>query len=75
VGRIRDKLIFLFLPLLLLNMTRRQQAIIGWMAVKLPMGIAAFIMATVGSGVGFQRGYADAWPNPFLGLIWIPRIE
>lgn len=75
VGSIVDKLFLLFLPLLLLSMTRRQQAIIGWMGMKMGMGFAAFIMATVGSGVSFQHGYADAWSNLFLGLIWIPGIE
>jgi hypothetical protein len=74
-GSILDKLMFLVLPLLSLSMTKRQQAILGWMAVKIAMGFAAFIMATVGSGVSFQHGYADAWPNLFLGLLWIPGIE
>jgi hypothetical protein len=75
IGGIFDKLIFLAVPLLLLRMTYRQQAIIGWMAVKLALGIAAFMLATIGAGVSFQRGQADAWPNLFLGLIWIPGVE
>ena len=56
-------------------MTYRQQAIVGWIAVKFALGIAAFMMATIGAGVSFQRGQADAWPNLFLGLIWIPWVE
>jgi hypothetical protein len=75
VGSILDKLIFLVVPLVLVSLTKRQQAIVGWMAVKFAIGFAAFIMATVGSGVSFQHGYADAWPNLLLGLIWIPGIE
>jgi hypothetical protein len=75
VGGILDKLIFLILPLLLLSMTKRQQAVLGWISMKFAMGIAAFIMATVGSGISFQHGYRDAWANLFLGLIWIPGIE
>ena len=75
IGSIFDKLIFLFAPLILLRMTCRQQAIIGWIAVKSALGIAALIMATIGAGVSFQRGQADAWPILFLGLIWIPGVE
>ena len=75
VGSILDKLIFLAVPLLLLRITYRQQAIVGWIAVKLTMGIVAFMFATIGAGVSFQRGQADAWPNLFLGLIWIPGVE
>jgi hypothetical protein len=33
------------------------------------------MLATVGAGVSFSRGQADAWPNLFLGIIWIPSIE
>jgi hypothetical protein len=75
IGSILDKLIFLTVPLLLLRMTYRQQAIVGWIAVKFALGIAAFLMATVGAGVSFQRGQTDALPNLFLGLIWIPWVE
>jgi hypothetical protein len=75
VGSILDKLIYLVLPFLLLRLTLRQQAIIGWMAVKFGVGIAAFMMATLGSAVSFQHGYSDAVPNLILGLIWIPGVE
>lgn len=75
IGSNLDKLIFLIVALLLLRMTYRQQAIVGWLAVKISLGLAAFMMATIGSGVSFQRGQADAWPNLFLGLIWIPGVE
>jgi hypothetical protein len=75
LGSIVDMLIFLVVPLLLLRMTYRQQAIIGWIAVKLALGFAAFIMVTVGAGMSFQNHQADAWPNLFLGLIWIPGLE
>lgn len=75
LGSILDKLIFLAVPLLLIRLTYRQQAIVGWIAVKFAFGFAAFIMTTVGAGTSFQRGQADAWPLLFLGLIWIPGIE
>jgi hypothetical protein len=75
IGSIFDKLIFLAVPLLLLRMTYRQQAIVGWMAVKFALGIGGLMLATIGAGVSFQRGQADAWPNLFLGLIWIPWVE
>jgi len=70
-----DKWIFFVIPLLLLAWTRRQQAIVGWFAVKGALGFAALMMATVGAAVSFQHGSADAWPNLFLGLIWIPGVE
>ena len=75
IGNVADKLIFLFAPLLLLNMTLRQQAIVGWIAVKGALGIAAFMMILAGALPGFQRGDVDAWSLFFLGLIWIPWIE
>ncbi len=75
IGNLIDKLIFLAIPLLFITWTRRQQAIVGWIAVKGALGMAAFLMATVGAGVSFQHGYSDAWANLFLGLIWIPGIE
>jgi hypothetical protein len=75
VGTIADKLIFLFVPILMLRMTLRQQAIIGFLAVKITQGIASFMMITIGSAVSFQRHQSDAWPNLFLGLIWLPSIE
>jgi len=75
IGRLFDKLIFLFVPLMMLTWTRRQQAILGWIAIKSALGIAAFMMATIGAGASFLRGDADAWPNLFLGLIWIPGVE
>jgi hypothetical protein len=66
---------WVFLPLLLSKMSVRQQAIAGWVAVKGALGFGAFIMATVGAGVAFQRGQSDAWPLLCLGVIWIPWIE
>jgi hypothetical protein len=75
VGNIFDKAVFLFAPVLLLRMTCRQQAILGWMVIKFTLGLVALMLATIGAGVSFQRGEADAWPNLFLGLIWIPGIE
>ena len=70
-----DKGMIVFVGLLFLRMSKRQQAVIAWGAVKFAMGFGAFLMAAIGAGTSFQRGYADAWPNLFLGLIWIPGIE
>jgi hypothetical protein len=75
VVTVAEKLIWLLLPVLLFKMTWRQQAIVGWMAVKFALGFGAFMMATVGAGVAFQRGQSDAWPLLCLGIIWIPLIE
>jgi hypothetical protein len=72
---IAESVFWLFLPLLLSKMTTRQQAIVGWMAIKGALGFAAFMMATLGAGVAFQRGQSDAWPLLCLGIIWIPWIE
>lgn len=75
IGDLADKLVFLLVPFLLLTWTLRQQAIIGWIAVKGGLGLAALIMATFGAGISFQHGYSDAWALLFLGLLWIPAIE
>ena len=75
IASLFDKLIFLAVPLLFLTWTLRQQAIVGWIAVKAALGFGAFIMATVGAGVSFQHGDPDAWANLCLGIIWIPGIE
>ena len=72
---ILGRLFFLPVPLLLLQMTRRQQAIAGWLAVKISLGIGAILMAAVGSTLSFEHGYADAWSNLALGLLWIPSVE
>ena len=64
-----------FVVFLVLRMTLRQQAILGFIAVKLTQGIMAFMMITIGSAVSFQRHQPDAWPNLFLGLVWLPSIE
>jgi hypothetical protein len=71
-----EMLMFLvFIVFFVLRMTLRQQAILGFIAVKLTQGIGAFMMITIGSAVSFQRHQSDAWPNLFLGLIWLPSIE
>jgi len=75
IGSIVDKPIFLLVPFLIFRMTYRQQAIIGWIAVKITLGMVAFMLVTIGAGVSFREGKADALPNLFLGLIWIPGIE
>jgi hypothetical protein len=64
-----------FVVFFMLRMTLRQQAILGFIAVKLTQGIGAFMMITIGSAVSFQRHQSDAWPNLFLGLIWLPCVE
>lgn len=75
VGDTFDALLFLTVPILVLLWTRRQQAILGWIAAKAAVGVAAFMMATIGAGMSFMRGDADAWAFAFLGLIWIPGVE
>ena len=59
----------------MLRATLRQQAIIGFLAVKIALGMAAFIMLTVGVPVELQHHQSDALPNLFLGLIWLPSVE
>ena len=75
IGSIFDKLIYLIVPFLLLRMTKRQQAILGWYGFKFGMGVAAFMMATVGAGVSYKNGDPDVWELLVLGVIWIPSIE
>jgi hypothetical protein len=72
---VAESCLWLLLPYLLSKMSLRQQAIVGWAGVKGGLGFAAFMMATVGAGVAFQRGQSDAWPLLCLGVIWIPWIE
>lgn len=74
-GSLLDKLVFLALPLMILTWTPRQQAIVGWIAFKITLGLGAFFMATVGAGESFKLGKSDAWPLLLLGLLWIPGIE
>ncbi len=67
--------LLLIVPILMARFTMRQQAILAWLSVKMTLGFGAVMMATVGAAVAFQRGQSDAWPDLFLGLIWIPWIE
>jgi hypothetical protein len=75
LGSIIDKLVFFAVPWLMFRMTYRQQAIVGWLAVKLAFGVTAIILAASGAAASFRGGQADAWPKLLLGLIWIPGIE
>jgi hypothetical protein len=75
IGSIADRLIFLFVPFLMLRATPRQQAVIGFLAVKIGLGLSAFMMLTIGVPVSLQRHQSDALPNLFLGLIWLPSVE
>lgn len=72
---VAESFLWFFLPFFLTRMTLRQQAIVVWMGVKGTLGFCAFMMATLGAGVAFQRGQSDAWPLLCLGIIWIPLIE
>ena len=45
------------LPLVLLRMTRLQQAIVGWGAVKFGFGFGAFMMMTLGGLGGLAQGH------------------
>ena len=75
IGGNINRLIFLIVAFIILRMTCRQQAILGLAVIKLSLGMAAFLMATVGASHSFSHRQADAWPNLFLGLIWIPSLE
>jgi len=75
IGSMADKLLFLVVSLMLLRITCRQQAILAWAATKFALGITAFMLLTAGSLMSFVRHQSDAWPNFFLGLIWIPGPE
>ena len=75
IGLLIDKVLYIVSAFIILKMSQRQQAIVGWLAVKSALGIAALIMMTVGAGLSFSKGKADAWPLLFLGLIWLPSLE
>ena len=70
-----QKLVGLCSSLGLLCMSRRQQAIIAWVAIKPAIGVAAIMLVTVGARISFARGRPDEWPNLLLGLLWIPALE
>jgi hypothetical protein len=76
-GALEDLLVWAgVIPLLLLRLTRRQQAILLWGTTKFALGFAAFIMMTVGTGTNYQSGHPrDALVFFFLGLIWLPSLE
>ena len=77
VGDITGILIFQIVlrPLVLLRMTLRQQAIVGWGSTKFGLGFAAFMMMTIGRFGGLAQGHRDALPDLLLALIWIPGVE
>jgi hypothetical protein len=76
-GVIDDLIVWVgLMPLLLSRMTRRQQAILVWGATKFSLGLAAFMMMTVGAGSAYRDGNTrDALVFLFLGLIWLPSLE
>jgi len=39
------------------------------------LGFGAFMMAMIGGFGGLTQGYGDAFPNLFLGFIWLPGVE
>lgn len=52
-----DKLVFLVIFILIgTQLTRLQQAIVGWVTVKATLGLLAFMVLTVGATVSFARG-------------------
>jgi hypothetical protein len=75
IGDVAGKLILLFIPILMLRMTLRQQAIICFVAVKVTLGVFALAMLTIGVPASLQRHESDVLPNLFIGLIWLPSVE
>ncbi len=76
-GSIEDLIVWVgSVPRILSCMTRRQQAIVAWGAMKFALGFGAFIMMTVGTGTSYQSGQPrDALVFFFLGLLWLPMPE
>ncbi len=75
IGTLIGDLFFLAAGIFFLFMTRRRQAIFGWLITKITIGFAAFMLATIGPLVGFTEGKSGTWPILLLGLIWLPGIE
>jgi len=77
IGEVLEIIIvqIILLPAVLLNMTRRQQALVAWLGTKLGLGFAAFMMLMIGGFGGLAQGHRDAVPDLFLGVIWIPGVE
>lgn len=57
------------------QLSRYQQAIIGWFSIKGALGVAAFIVMIVGTLTSLSKHQADTLPNFLLGFIWLPWIE
>ena len=66
---------FLGCIFILSRLSYPQQAMVGWAILKFTMLIAAGLLATVGFISSYSRDKSDAFPNLFLGLLWLPSIE
>jgi hypothetical protein len=73
--RIFEILFILTVPILLFRFTRFQQAVIGWIVIKVSFGLIAFLFMTVASLISLMKGQSDALPNLLLGFIWLPVFE
>jgi hypothetical protein len=77
IGDIVNAVVFeiVLVPYVFSQVTRRQQALIAWLGVKVGFGFAAFMILMIGGFGGLAQGHRDALPALILGLIWIPGVE
>jgi len=75
MGQIFEILFILTVPILLFRFTRFQQAVIGWIVIKVSLGLIAFLFMTVASLISLMKGRSDAFPNFLFGFIWLPAFE
>ncbi len=59
----------------LFNVSRVQQAVVGWIAFKGAMGVTALLMMTLGAFISRVKGQSDEVPNLLLGAVWVPWLE
>ncbi len=57
-----------------LRLTRRQQAIFGWIVTKALFGLLAVIAVIIVFPMTLSQHQADAWSILTLGLIWFPLL-
>jgi hypothetical protein len=60
---------------MLAQLSKLQQAIIGWLGTKIALLITGILFLAVLAPMNFHSGAPDMWPDLALALIWIPSIE
>jgi hypothetical protein len=57
------------------RLTPRQQAILGWIATQIMLGLFSFLALTALVPMKLMQGSPDVWSLLFLALVWMRSIE